>query len=52
MFRIAPCENGIPKLDGPLACLMPSSAIECANSTVRENFNDGTIDEDSHSISR
>ena len=35
------------KPDGPLARLMQSSAIEAANSAVREIFTDGTIDEDS-----
>jgi len=34
----------LPKPDGPLALLMPSSAIEVANSAVRKNFTDGTID--------
>jgi len=30
-----------------LACLMPSLAIETANSTICEIFTDGTINEDS-----
>jgi len=40
-------QSVLPKPDGPLARLMPSSAIEAANSAVREIFTDGTIDEDS-----
>ena len=37
----------VPKPDGSLARLMPSSAIEAANSAVREIFTDSTIYEDS-----
>ena len=37
----------LPKPDGPLARRMTSSAIEAANSAVREIFTDDTIDEDS-----
>ena len=40
-------QSVLPKSDGPLARLMPSSAIEAANSAVREIFTDGTFDEDS-----
>jgi len=40
-------QSALPKPDGPLACLMPSSAIEAANSTICEIFTNGTIDEDS-----
>jgi len=40
-------QSVLPKPDGPLAHLMPSSAIEAANSTVFEIFTNGTIDEDS-----
>ena len=40
-------QSVLPKPDGPLAHLMPSSAIEAANSAVGEIFTDGTIDEDS-----
>ena len=36
-------ESVLPKPDGPLACLMPSSAIEAANSTVSKTFTDGAI---------
>jgi len=31
-------QSFLPKPDGPLAHLMPSSAIEAANSTIREIF--------------
>ena len=40
-------QSVLPKPDGPLARLIPSSAIEAANSAVREIFTYGTIDEDS-----
>ena len=45
-------QSVLPKPDGPLARLIPSSAIEAANSTVHEIFTNGTIDEDvqSHSL--
>ena len=36
----------VPKSDGPLVRLMPSSAIEAANSAVWDFFTYGTIDED------
>ena len=36
----------VPKSDGPLVRLMPSSGIEAANSAVCEFFTYGTIDED------
>jgi len=39
-------QSVLPKPDSPLTCLMPSSAIETANSTVREIFTNGTINED------
>jgi len=39
-------QSVLPKPDGPLACLMPSLAIEATNSPVREIFTDGTINED------
>jgi len=37
----------LPKPDGLLTCLMPSSTIEAANSAVCEFFTEGTINEDS-----
>jgi len=40
-------QSVLPKLDGPLARLMPSLAIEATNSAVHEIFTNGTIDEDS-----
>jgi len=40
-------QSVLPKPDGPLACLMPSSAIEVANSAVCEIFTDGTINDNS-----
>jgi len=41
-------QSVLPKPDGSLARLMPSLAIEAANSAaVSEIFTDGTIDEDS-----
>ena len=33
-------QNILPKPDGPLACLIPCSTIETANSAARENFTD------------
>ena len=40
----------LPKPDGLLACLIPSSAIEAANRATRKIFTNYTIDEDSHSL--
>ena len=40
-------QSVLPKPDGPLAFSMPSSAIEAANSAVREILTDAPIDEDS-----
>ena len=40
-------QSVLPKPDGSLVHLMPSSTIEAANSTVSEFFTHGTIDEDS-----
>ena len=40
-------QSVLPKPDGPLALSMPSSAIEAANSAVREILTNKPIDEDS-----
>ena len=45
-FKEEKIQSVLPKPDGPLACLMSSSAMEVANNAVKEFFTDGTIDED------
>ena len=54
--HIEPCKEEriqsiLPTLNGPLVCLMPSSAIEAANSAASEFLPmPGTIDEDSPTV--
>ena len=46
-FKEERIQSVLSKPESPLVCLMPSSAIEAADSTVSEFFTHGTINKDS-----